>query len=60
MVAFWAQRLTGLALQQGFRGIDTANQRLVELRATLQSTLIEIAQKVSPEGRKHMRVPGGL
>ena len=40
--------------------LDTANQRLVELKATLQSTLIEIAQKVSPEGRKHMRVPGGL
>ena len=40
--------------------MDTANQRLVELRAALQSTLIEIAQKVSPEGRKHIRVPGGL
>ena len=40
--------------------LDTANQRLTELRGVLQSTLIEIAQKVSPEGRKHIRVPGGL
>ena len=40
--------------------LETANQRLAELRAILQSTLIEIAQKVSPEGRKHIRVPGGL
>ena len=40
--------------------LDTANQRFAEFRAALQSTLIEIAQKVSPEGRKHIRVPGGL
>ncbi len=40
--------------------LDTANQRMVELRGALQNTLIEIAQKVSPEGRKHIRVPGGL
>ena len=39
---------------------DVAGQRLAELRAVMQNTLIEIAQKVSPEGRKHMRAPGGL
>ena len=38
--------------------IDTANQRLADLRAVMQSTMIEIAQKVSPEGRKHIRAPG--
>lgn len=38
--------------------IDIANQRLADLRAVMQSTLIEIAQKVSPEGRKHIRAPG--
>ena len=47
-------------IMEKWRAFRPANQRLVELRATLQSTLIEIAQKVSPEGRKHMRVPGGL
>jgi uncharacterized membrane protein len=40
--------------------LDTANQRLADLRAALQSTLMEIAEKVSPEGRRHIRVPGGL
>jgi len=39
---------------------DNANQRWAELRAAIQSTLIEIAQKVSPEGRKHIHAPGGL
>jgi uncharacterized membrane protein len=39
---------------------DNANQRWAELRAAMQSTLIEIAQKVSPEGRKHIHAPGGL
>lgn len=38
--------------------IDAANQRLADLRAVMQSTLIEIAQKVSPEGRKHIRATG--
>jgi uncharacterized membrane protein len=37
--------------------LDIANQRLAELRAAMQSALIEIAQKVSPEGRKHIRAP---
>ena len=39
---------------------DVASQRLAELRAVMQGTLIEIAQKVSPEGRKHIRAPGGF
>lgn len=38
--------------------LDTANQRLADLRAAMQTTLLEIAQKVSPEGRKHIRAPG--
>jgi uncharacterized membrane protein len=37
---------------------DLASQRLAELRTVMQGTLIEIAQKVSPEGRKHIRAPG--
>lgn len=40
--------------------LDTANQRLADLRAAVQGTLMEIAQKISPEGRKHIHVPGGL
>jgi uncharacterized membrane protein len=40
--------------------LDAANQRLAELKVALQSMLIEVAEKVSPEGRKHIRVPGGL
>jgi len=40
--------------------MDTANQRLADLRAAVQATMMEIAQKISPEGRKHIRVPGGL
>jgi uncharacterized membrane protein len=39
---------------------DTANQRGADLRTAIQSMLIEIAQKVSPEGRKHIHAPGGL
>ena len=39
--------------------IENANQRLADLRAAVQETLMEIAQKVSPEGRRHIRVPGG-
>jgi Spy/CpxP family protein refolding chaperone len=40
--------------------VDNANQRWGELRTAMQSMLIEIAQKVSPEGRKHIHAPGGL
>jgi len=39
---------------------EAASQRLAELRAVMQTTVIEIAQKVSPEGRKHFRPIGGL
>jgi hypothetical protein len=39
---------------------DIANQRWAELRTAIQSMLLETAQKVSPEGRKHIRTPGGL
>jgi uncharacterized membrane protein len=39
---------------------DIANQRWAELRAAMQTMLLEAAQKVSPEGRKHIRAPGGL
>ena len=38
--------------------LDIANQRLADLKAAMQSTMIEIAQKISPEGRKHLRAPG--
>jgi uncharacterized membrane protein len=40
--------------------MDTANQRLTDLRVAVQATMLDIAQKISPEGRKHIRVPGGL
>jgi uncharacterized membrane protein len=39
---------------------DNANQRWADLRTAIQSMLIEIAQNVSPEGRKHLHAPGGL
>ena len=39
---------------------DAANQRWAELRSAMQNMLIEVAQKISPEGRKHMHAPGGL
>jgi uncharacterized membrane protein len=38
---------------------DSANQRWADLRTAIQNTLIEVAQKVSPEGRKHIHAPGG-
>ncbi len=34
---------------------EAANQHWNELRAVVRDTLIEIAQNISPEGRKHMR-----
>jgi uncharacterized membrane protein len=34
---------------------ENANQRWDELRAAMRDAMIEIAQKVSPEGRKHIR-----
>jgi uncharacterized membrane protein len=37
---------------------DAAGQRLAELRTVMEGTMIEITQKVSPEGRKHIRAPG--
>lgn len=39
---------------------DIANQHWAELRSAMQNMLLEAAQKVSPEGRKHIRAPGGL
>ena len=39
---------------------DAANQRWTELRAAMQSMLVEVAQKISPEGRKHIHAPGAL
>ena len=38
---------------------DTVNKRSEDLRVAVQNTMIEIAQKISPEGREHLRVPGG-
>jgi uncharacterized membrane protein len=38
---------------------DNANQRWEELRAAMQDTLVEIAQNISPEGRKHLHGVGG-
>lgn len=37
---------------------ENANQRWEELRQAMRDTMIEIAQKISPEGRKHIRGPG--
>lgn len=39
---------------------DVASQRAADLRAVMVDTLVEMAQKVSPEGRKHLRAPGGF
>jgi uncharacterized membrane protein len=39
---------------------DIANQRSAELRTAVQNMLLEAAQKISPEGRKHIRGLGGL
>jgi uncharacterized membrane protein len=39
--------------------LDTANQLGTELKIAIQNALIEVAQKISPEGRKHMHLPGG-
>ena len=41
------------------RAFDDTNQRLTEFRTAIQDTVIEIASKISPEGRKHLRVRGG-
>ena len=41
------------------RALAETNQRLTDFRSAIQDTTIEIAQKVSPEGRKQLRVPGG-
>jgi uncharacterized membrane protein len=38
---------------------EKANQRSEEFRRALQATLIEVAQKVSPEGRARLHVAGG-
>ncbi|MDB5397644.1 MAG: hypothetical protein JWM91_5150 [Rhodospirillales bacterium] len=38
---------------------EKANQRSEEFRKALQDTLIEIAQKISPNGRERLHVPGG-
>ncbi len=38
---------------------DNANRRSEEFRKAMQDTLIEIAQKISPEGRERLHVPGG-
>lgn len=38
----------------------TSNQRSMELRIAVQDTLIEIAGKISDEGREHLRFGPGL
>ncbi len=38
---------------------EKANEKSEEFRKALRETLIEIAQKISPEGREHLRVQGG-
>ncbi len=38
---------------------EAVNKQSEELREAVQETMIEIAQKVSPEGRQHLRLPGG-
>ncbi len=61
-----ANRAVGLSLRNGpfdpeatHRAFDDTNQRLTEFRAALQDTVIDIAGKISAEGRKHLHVPGG-
>jgi uncharacterized membrane protein len=38
---------------------DNVNKRSEDLREAVQNTMIEIAQKISPKGREHLRIPGG-
>jgi len=35
------------------------NERVLEFRATFQDTMIDIASKLSPEGRNHLRIGPG-
>ena len=39
---------------------EKANQRSQDFRKTLQDVLIEIAKKISPEGRERLHVVGGV
>ncbi len=38
---------------------EKANQRSEDFRKALQETIIEVAQKISPEGREQLHLPGG-
>ncbi len=38
---------------------EKANEKSEAFRRALQDTLIEVAQKISPEGRQHLHIPGG-
>jgi uncharacterized membrane protein len=58
--AIQAMRAENFDPAEARAALDAANQRFGELRAAMQSALLEVAQKVSPEGRKHIRAPGGL
>ena len=54
-----AMRSDAFVADEAKRAFGETNQRLTEFRTAIQDTTIEIATKVSPEGRKRMRVPGG-
>lgn len=44
---------------QAKAAFDKSNADVAEFRAAIQETAIEIASKISPEGRKQLHLPGG-
>jgi uncharacterized membrane protein len=47
------------AADQAKAAFDTVNQNFADFRTIIQETAVEIASKISPEGRKHLHLPGG-
>ena len=47
------------AADQAKAAFDMANQDFADFRAAIQETAIEIASKISPEGRKSLHLPAG-
>jgi uncharacterized membrane protein len=45
--------------EQAKAAFDKSNADFTEFRAAIQETAIEIASKISPEGRKQLHLPGG-
>jgi uncharacterized membrane protein len=60
-----AQQVSRLLHQPDFdeagvkAAFDLWNQRALEFRAAMQSLLLDMASKISPEGRTHLRGPMG-